>query len=236
MVHALILNLLLVIAVITNLLVVWLLVFVRAFCWFVFWGLSLFLGNPLQRANCSFVVARLSWCGSKQKLLMKLPSRKTVKGGSSMNSKNWSVSSVLMNRRVWVCGSPFEPFAGESPIIQSRRRVVACSGIAPLLSGKRCKPRVGGVARHQCVVLRICKIGHRPVWFSIRQRILDRRVHCARTDKFWFHEQNRPHSPQGVQTSCIPFQRISTHRLRIPAAASFFAWISRRRTLQRVNL
>ena len=151
-----------------------------------FWGLSLFLGNPLQRANCSFVVARLSSCGSKQKLLMKLPSRKSVKGGSSMNSKNWSVSSVLMNRRVWVCGSPFEPFAGESPIIQSRRRVVACSGIAPLLSGKRCKPRVGGVVRHQCVELRICKIGHRPVGFCIRQRILDRRVHCARTDKFDF--------------------------------------------------
>ena len=165
-----------------------------AFLLICFLGLSLFLGNPLQRANCSFVVARLSWCGSKQKLLMKLPSRKTVKGGSSMNSKNWSVSSVLMNRRVWVCGSPFEPFAGESPIIQSRRRVVACSGIAPLLSGKRCKPRVGGVARHQCVELRICKIGHRPVWLLIRQRILDRRVHCARTDKFWFHEQNRPHS------------------------------------------
>ena len=186
MVRTLALNLLLAIAGITDLSVVWLLIFVQAFCWFVFWGLSLFLGNPLQRANCSFVVARLSWCGSKQKLLMKLPSRKTVKGGSSMNSKNWSVSSVLMNRRVWVCGSPFEPFAGESPIIQSRRRVVACSGIAPLLSGKRCKPRVGGVARHQCVELRICKIGRRPVWFSIRQRILDRRVHCARTDKFYF--------------------------------------------------
>ena len=185
MVRTLTLNLLPAIGGITDLSVVWLLIFVRrAFCWFVFWGLSLFLGNPLQRANCSFVVARLSWCGSKQKLLMKLPSRKTVKGGSSMNSKNWSVSSVPMNRRVWVCGSPFELSAGESPITQSRRRVVACSGIAPLLSGKRCKPRVGGVARHQCVELRICKIGRGSVWSPLRQRILDRRVHCARTDKF----------------------------------------------------
>ena len=117
---------------------------------------------------------------------MKLPSRKTVKGGSSMNSKNWSVSSVLMNRRVWACGSPFEPSAGESPITQSRRRVVACSGIAPLLSGKRCKPRVGGVVRHQFVELTICGIGHGAVRFSKRQRILNRRVHCARTDKFDF--------------------------------------------------
>ena len=117
---------------------------------------------------------------------MKLPSRKTVKGGSSMNSKNWSVNSVLMNRRVWACGSPFEPSAGESPITQSRRRVVACSGIAPLLSGKRCKPRVGGVVRHQFVELTICEIGHGAVLFSIRQRILDRWVHCARTDKFDF--------------------------------------------------
>ena len=188
------LNLLLAISGITVLSVVWLLIFVHAFCWFVFWGLSLFLGNPLQRANCSFVVARLSWCGIKQKLLMKLLSRKMVKDGSSMNSKNWSVSSVPMSRRIWVCGSPFGPSAGESLIIQSLRRVVACSGIVPLLSGKRCKPRVGGVARHQCVEWRICKIGHKPVWLSIRQRILDRRVHCARTDKFWFHEQNRPHS------------------------------------------
>ena len=202
MVRTLALNLLLAIAGITDLSVVWLLIFVQAFCSFVFWGLSLFLGNPLQRANCSFVVARLSWCGSKQKLLMKLPSRKTVKGGSSMNSKNWSVSSVLMNRRVWVCGSPFEPSAGESLITQSRRRVVACSGIAPLLSGKRCKPRVGGVVRHQFVELRICEIGHSPVESLIRQRILDRRVHCARTDKFWFHEQNWPHSSKGVSTSC----------------------------------
>ena len=117
---------------------------------------------------------------------MNLPSLKTVKGGSSMNSKNWFVSSVLMNLRVWVYGSPFEPFAGESPIIQSRRRVVACSGIAPLLSGKRCKPRVGGVVRHQFVELTICEIGHGAVLFTIRQRILDRRVHCARTDKFDF--------------------------------------------------
>ena len=150
-------------------------------CWYLcrlfadlhFWGLSLFLGNPLQRANCSFVVARLSRCGSKQELLMKLPSRKTVKGGSSMNSKNWSVSSVLMNRRVWACGSPFEPSAGESPITQSRRRVVACSGIAPLLSGKRCKLRGGGVVHHRCVEFRICKISGRRVILSIRQRILE---------------------------------------------------------------
>lgn len=88
---------------------------------------------------------------------MKLPSRKMVKGGSSMNSKNWSVSSVPMNRRVWDCGSPFEPSAGESLITQSRRRVVACSGIAPLLSGKRCKPRVGGVVRHLCVEIGFAK-------------------------------------------------------------------------------
>ena len=151
--HTLTLNLLFAIAGITDWSVIWLLIFVQAFCWFVFWGLSLFLGNPLHRANCSFVVARLSWCGIKQKLLMKLLSRKMVKGGSSMNSKNWSVSSVPMSRRIWVCGSPFGPSAGESLIIQSLRRVVACSGIVPLLSGKRCKPGVGGVVRHQCVEL-----------------------------------------------------------------------------------
>ena len=198
MVGNLILNLLLVNAGIIDLSVSWLLISVQAFCLFVFLALSLFLGNPLQPANCSFLVARISWCGSKQKHLMKLLIRKTVKGGSSMNSKNWSVSSVPMNRRVWVCGSPFEPFAGESPIIQSRRRVVACSGIAPLLSGKPCKLRVGGVVRHLCVELRICEIGHDHVKFLKRQRTLDIRVHCARTYKSWFHEQNRPDSSKGV--------------------------------------
>ena len=33
----------------------------------------------------------------------------------------------------------------------------------------------------------------------------------------------RPHYSKGVETGCISFQRISTHRLRIPPAAPFFA-------------
>lgn len=134
---------------------------------------------------------------------------------------------------LWVTIRTFRWRKPDYPIPQARRRMLRDSAIIEwktmqAAGWRRCSPPVRWN--------RICEIRRGPVRFYIRQRILDRRVHCARTDKFWFHEQNRPHSSKGVETGCISFQRISTHRLRIPPAAPVFAWISRRRTLQRVIL
>ena len=103
-----------------------------------------FIGIPLHHFNWYLWLARLLWCGSKQKIPVNLPTLKMVRVGSWMNGRSWFASSALIIRRLKMHGSPFVPSAGESLTTQSPRRVDACLGIAPLWSGKRCKLQDGG--------------------------------------------------------------------------------------------
>ena len=110
-----------------------------------------FIGIPLHRSYFKFWFARLLGCGSNQKTRAMLPTLKMVKVGSWTTSRGSYVSSALTIRRSMPLGSPSEPFDGENLTTQSLRRVGACSGIARLWSGKRCRPQAGGDVCLQCV-------------------------------------------------------------------------------------
>ena len=109
------------------------------------------IGIPLHSVNLAFAMVRIYWCGSKLKVPAKEPTLKMVRVGSWMTSKGWSVSSALMIRQSKIHGSLSEPFAGENLTILFRSRVGAYWEMAPLRSGKGCKPQVGGDAFPQYV-------------------------------------------------------------------------------------